>query len=71
MTTDWYGAPVTPLSGGYSGETFLVGADPAEQVVLRIYRREPERAVIDAGLLRLMRGGAAGPAGARGPARLR
>jgi aminoglycoside phosphotransferase (APT) family kinase protein len=56
VTTDWYGAPVTPLSGGYSGETFLVGADPAEQVVLRIYRREPERAVIDAGLLRLMRG---------------
>ena len=56
MTTDWYGAPVTPLSGGYSGETFLVGADPAEQVVLRIYRREPERAVVDAGLLRLMRG---------------
>ena len=56
MTTDWHGAPVTPLSGGYSGETFLVGSDPADQVVLRIYRRAPERAVVDAGLLRLLRG---------------
>ena len=56
MTTDWHGAPVTPLSGGYSGETFLIGSDPADQVVLRIYRRAPERAVVDAGLLRLLRG---------------
>ncbi len=56
MTTDWYGATMTPLDGGYSGETFLVGEDPTDQVVLRIYRRDPGRAVVDASLLRLVRG---------------
>ena len=54
--TDWFGTTVTPLDGGYSGETFLVGDDPADQVVLRIYRRNPDRALVDASLLRLMRG---------------
>ncbi len=56
MTMDWFGASLTPLEGGYSGETFLVGDDPADQVVLRIYRRNPDRAVVDASLLRLVRG---------------
>jgi aminoglycoside phosphotransferase (APT) family kinase protein len=55
VATDWFGTPMTPLSGGYSGETFLVG-DGDDAVVLRIYRRQPERAQIDASLLRLMRG---------------
>ncbi len=55
---DWFGTSMTPLAGGYSGETFLVGNDGASQqeVVLRIYRRNPERAMIDASLLRLVRG---------------
>lgn len=56
MTTDWFGTPMTPLAGGYGGETFLVGGDGADEVVLRIYRRDPARAVIDASLLRLARG---------------
>lgn len=58
---DWFGASMTPLAGGYSGETFLVG-DEDEAVVLRIYRRHPERAAIDASLLRLVRGIVAVPA---------
>jgi aminoglycoside phosphotransferase (APT) family kinase protein len=53
---DWFGATLTPLAGGYSGETFLVGDDPADQVVLRIYRRHPDRALVDAALMHLMRG---------------
>lgn len=55
MVTDWFGVATTPLSGGYSGETFLVGTG-GDAVVLRIYRRRPERAAIDASLLRLVRG---------------
>ncbi len=55
-TLDWFGASLTPLAGGFSGETFLVGADPVDQVVLRIYRRDPDRAVVDASLLSLVRG---------------
>ncbi|HET7173492.1 MAG TPA: phosphotransferase [Nocardioidaceae bacterium] len=46
-------ASLTPLAGGYSGETFLV-ADG--RTVVRIYAREPQRAVVDAALLRLVRG---------------
>ncbi len=57
---DWFGTPTRPLPGGYSGETFLVGDDDA--VVLRIYRRHPERAEVDASLLRLVRGVLAVPA---------
>jgi aminoglycoside phosphotransferase (APT) family kinase protein len=53
--TDWYGVAMSPLAGGYSGETFTVGSGD-DCVVLRIYRREPERALVDASLLRLMRG---------------
>jgi aminoglycoside phosphotransferase (APT) family kinase protein len=52
---EWFGATMRPLSGGYSGETFLVGED-ADRVVLRIYRRDPRRAVVDASLLRLVDG---------------
>ena len=55
MATDWFGVDMAPLPGGYSGETFVVGTGD-DAVVLRIYRREPERALIDASLLRLMRG---------------
>lgn len=46
---------MTPLAGGYSGETF-VAAGGADRVVVRIYRGNPERAAIDASLLRLVRG---------------
>ncbi len=52
---DWFGTPLTPLAGGYSGETFLVG-DLADRVVARIYRRNPDRAAIDASILRLVKG---------------
>ncbi len=55
METDWFGASLEPLAGGYSGETFVVG-DGDDRVVARIYRRQPERAPIDASLLRLVRG---------------
>lgn len=53
--TDWLGAQLTALEGGYSGETYVVGDDPY-RVVVRIYRRSPDRAVVDASLLRLVRG---------------
>lgn len=49
------GAEATPLAGGHSGETFLVGA-AGEQAVLRIYGREPHRVSVDAALLELVRG---------------
>jgi len=52
----WNGVPLRPLAGGYSGETFLVGDEAADQVVLRIYQRQPERAEVDAALLRLLNG---------------
>ncbi|HEV7656605.1 MAG TPA: phosphotransferase [Mycobacteriales bacterium] len=49
------GAEVVPLSGGYSGETFLV-TGAAEQAVLRLYARQPSRAAIDQALLERLRG---------------
>jgi aminoglycoside phosphotransferase (APT) family kinase protein len=53
MDTDWEGMSLQPLEGGFSGETFLgPGDDP---YVVRIYRRDPDRAPIDAALLRLVR----------------
>lgn len=52
---DWHGTAMTPLAGGYSGETFLAEAG-GERAVVRIYRRNPRRAAIDASLLRLVRG---------------
>ncbi len=51
----WTEAAMRPLAGGYSGETFVVG-DGDEQMVLRIYARDPDRAAIDANLLRLVHG---------------
>lgn len=61
MPLDWFGTPMSPLGGGYSGETFLVG-EGTDGVVLRIYRRNPDRAAVDASLLRLVRGIIAVPA---------
>jgi len=49
------GAEVVPLSGGYSGETFLV-TGAGEQAVLRLYARDPGRAAVDQALLERMRG---------------
>ena len=49
------GAEVVPLSGGYSGETFLV-TGTGEQAVLRLYARRPERAAVDQALLDRLRG---------------
>jgi aminoglycoside phosphotransferase (APT) family kinase protein len=49
------GAEVVPLSGGYSGETFLVTGS-GDQAVLRLYARHPERAAIDQALLQRVRG---------------
>lgn len=49
------GAEVVPLSGGYSGETFLV-TGAGEQAVLRLYAKQPERAAIDQALLERLRG---------------
>jgi aminoglycoside phosphotransferase (APT) family kinase protein len=49
------GAEVAPLSGGYSGETFLV-TSAGEQAVLRLYARRPDRAAVDAALLERVRG---------------
>lgn len=44
-----------PLAGGWSGETFVTEAGGERQVV-RIHARRPERAEVDAALLRLVRG---------------
>jgi aminoglycoside phosphotransferase (APT) family kinase protein len=49
------GAEAVPIEGGFSGETFLVGA-AGEQAVLRLCVRHPERAAVDAALLDLVRG---------------
>jgi aminoglycoside phosphotransferase (APT) family kinase protein len=49
------GAEVVPLSGGYSGETFLV-TGAGEQAVLRLYARQPDRAAVDQALLERLRG---------------
>ncbi len=46
---------IVPLSGGYSGETFLV-TSAGEQAVLRLYARRPERAAVDLALLERVRG---------------
>jgi aminoglycoside phosphotransferase (APT) family kinase protein len=52
MDMDWDAMSLEPLEGGFSGETFL--APGVEQLVVRIYRRDPDRAPIDAALLRLV-----------------
>ncbi len=48
------GADARPLSGGYSGETFLVGV-AGEEAVLRLYVRDPTHAAVDAALFSLVR----------------
>ncbi len=53
MTVDF--STLAPLAGGWSGETFVAGA-AGEQVVVRIHARNPDRAEVDAALLRLVRG---------------
>lgn len=53
--TYFQGADVVPLSGGYSGETFLVTTG-GEQAVLRLYARDPGRAAVDRALLERLRG---------------
>lgn len=55
--SDWaaVGASAVPLSGGYGGETYAVSAG-GEDAVLRLYLRDPARAIVDISLLRLVRG---------------
>jgi len=55
VQADWFGMPLRPLAGGYSGETFLVG-EPGDEQVVRIYGRSPHRCLVDAALLRLLEG---------------
>lgn len=55
LPADWYGGALRALDGGYSGETYVAESGP-DRVVVRIYARNPERAAIDASLLRLVRG---------------
>ncbi len=50
-----FGPSLTPLGGGHSGETFLADID-GDEVVVRIYGRAPDRAAVDVGLLRRLRG---------------
>ena len=52
---DWGAGALRPLAGGYSGETYVAGEGPDAPVV-RVYVRQPERCVVDAALLRLLRG---------------
>ncbi|TDD59195.1 aminoglycoside phosphotransferase family protein [Kribbella antibiotica] len=48
-------ASAVPLTGGYQGQTFAVSAG-GEDAVLKLYVNDPERAVVDAALLQLVRG---------------
>ncbi|MEO9324602.1 phosphotransferase [Nocardioides sp. C4-1] len=48
-------ASMEPLPGGWSGETFVASVAGERQVV-RVHARRPERAEVDAALLRLVRG---------------
>ncbi len=55
------GARVTRLPAGHSGETFLVDladgdATGADQAVVRLFARDPSRAAVTVGLLRLLAG---------------
>ncbi|MGA8255841.1 MAG: phosphotransferase [Nocardioides sp.] len=47
---------LTPLEGGWSGETFVADLAQGERAVVRIHARRPERAEVDAALMRLVRG---------------
>ncbi|MFK4089679.1 phosphotransferase family protein [Kribbella sp. NPDC020789] len=48
-------ASAVPLTGGYQGQTFAVTAG-GEAAVLKLYVKDPDRAVVDAALLQLARG---------------
>jgi aminoglycoside phosphotransferase (APT) family kinase protein len=48
-------ASAVPLTGGYGGQTFAVSAG-GEDAVLKLYVKDPDRAVVDAALLQLVRG---------------
>lgn len=50
------GVRLTPLRGGYSGETFGVEIGPGERAVVRLCARDPGRAPVLAGLHRLVSG---------------
>ncbi|MGW7679762.1 phosphotransferase family protein [Kribbella sp. NPDC054772] len=50
-----FAASAVPLTGGYGGQTFAVSAG-GEDAVLKFYVKDPERAVVDAALLQLVRG---------------
>ncbi|MEU4193799.1 phosphotransferase [Kribbella sp. NPDC026611] len=50
-----FAASAVPLTGGYGGQTFAVSAG-GEEAVLKFYATDPDRAVVDAALLQLVRG---------------
>lgn len=50
-----FAASAVPLTGGYGGQTYAVSAG-GEDAVLKLYVKDPERAAVDAALLRLVRG---------------
>lgn len=55
------GVRMTPLAGGYSGETFVVDLGDgdvtgARQAVVRVFARDPSRAAVTVGVLRLLTG---------------
>ena len=74
QTTGMDLASLTPLDGGWSGETFLAEV-AGERSVVRIYARPSHRGAaaheVDAALLRLVQGPAAGPRGPGGTPRRR
>jgi aminoglycoside phosphotransferase (APT) family kinase protein len=50
-----FAASAVPLAGGYGGQTYGVSAG-GEDAVLKLYVKDPERAAVDAALLRLVHG---------------
>ncbi|GAA1703026.1 hypothetical protein GCM10009745_57970 [Kribbella yunnanensis] len=52
---DGLAASAVPLTGGYQGQTYAVTAG-GEEAVLKLYVKDPDRAVVDAALLQLVRG---------------
>jgi aminoglycoside phosphotransferase (APT) family kinase protein len=52
----YLGGELSPLDGGYSGESFRATSPDGADLVVRVYQRQPDRAAVDASLLRLVRG---------------
>jgi aminoglycoside phosphotransferase (APT) family kinase protein len=50
-----FAASAVPLASGYGGQTYAVSAG-GEDAVLKLYVKDPERAAVDAALLRLVHG---------------